>query len=76
MEVEVPATAEQDTYTYTLGTGRKVSHRGNTNDPARRAVEHQQEQPGGKLTLEGRAKTREGALRVEGAKSKTRGYRA
>ena len=66
----------RDTYNYTYRVGRKVSHRGVTNDPARREREHQQARPGGKLTVNGRAKTRAGALRAEGRQSRTRGYYA
>ena len=66
--------AKRDTFNYTLRVGRKVAHRGITNDPARREREHQQELPDAKLTVDGRAKTREGALRVERGQSKTRGY--
>ena len=66
--------SERDTYNYTYRVGRKVSHRGITNDPERREQEHQRERPGGKLTVEGRAKTREGALRAEERQSKTTGY--
>lgn len=55
------------TYNYTYRVGRKVSHRDITNDPAR---------PGGKPTVDGRAKTRAGARRVEQRQTKTRGYYA
>ena len=68
--------ATRDTYNYTYQKGRKVSHRGITKDPARREREHQRERPGGKLTVDGRAKTRAGAQRVESRQSKTRGYYA
>ena len=66
----------RDTYNYTYRVGRKVSHRGITNDPARREREHQRARPGGKLTVDGRAKTRAGARRVEQSQSKTREYYA
>lgn len=66
----------RDTYNYTYRVGRKMSHRGITNDPARREREHQRSRPGGKLTVDGRAKTRAGARRVEQSQSKTRGYYA
>ena len=65
-----------DTYNYTFRVGRKVSHRGITNDPARREREHQRARPGGKLTVDGGAKTRAGARRVENRQSKIRGYYA
>ena len=64
------------TYNYTFRVGRKVSHRGITNDPARREREHQRARRNGKLTVDGRAKTRAGALRIERAQTKTRGYHA
>ena len=66
--------ATRDTYNYTYRRGRKVSHRGITNNPSRREREHQAARPGGKLTVDGRAKTRAGALRVERGQTKTRGY--
>lgn len=65
---------KRDTYNYTYRVGRKVSHRGITNDPERREREHRSKRPGGKLTVEGRAKTRAGALRAERNMGKTRGY--
>ena len=68
--------AKRNTYNYSYRVGRKVSHQGITNNPKRREGEHQQARPGGKLTVEGKAKTRKGALRVERGKSKTRGYYA
>ena len=68
--------AKRNTYNYSYRVGRNVSHRGITNNPQRREQEHQRVRPGGKLTVEGRAKTRDGALRVERGKSKTRGYHA
>ena len=64
------------TYNYTYRVGRKVSHRGITNDPARREREHQRARPGGRLTVDGRGKTRAGALRTERGQTKTRGYYA
>ena len=66
----------RSTYNYTFRVGRRVSHRGITNDPSRREREHRQFRPKGKLTVDGRAKTRAGALRVERGQSKTRGYHA
>ena len=68
--------AKRDTYNYTYRVGRRVSHRGVTNNPSRRQGEHQRARPGGKLTVDGRAKTRAGALRVERRQSRTRGYSA
>ena len=68
------ARQRRTTYNYTFRVGRKVSHRGITNNPGRRQAEHRQVRLGGKLTVEGRAKTRKGALRVERSKSKNRGY--
>ena len=67
---------ERNTYNYTYRVGGKVSHRGITNDPSRRQREHRRNRPGGKLTVNGRAKTRAGALRNERRQSRTRGYYA
>ena len=67
---------KRDTYNYTYRVGRRVSHRGITNNPARREREHQRARPGGRLTVEGRAKTRARARRVEGRQTRTRGYYA
>ena len=66
----------RDTYNYTYRVGRRVSHRGITNDPSRREREHRRARPGGRLTVDGRAKTRRGAMGVERRQSKTRGYHA
>ena len=66
----------RNTYNYAYRVGRKVSHRGVTNNPTRREREHQRARPGGKLTVEGRAKTRTGALRTERNQKRTRGYHA
>lgn len=68
--------AKRDTYNYTYRVGRRVSHRGITNNPARREREHQLARPGGKLTVDGRAKTRAGARRTESRQTRTRGYYA
>ena len=67
---------KRGTYNYTYRVGRKVSHRGISKDPQRRQREHQRARPGGKLTVDGRAKTRAGAERIERRQSKTRGYHA
>ncbi len=66
--------APRNTYNYTYRVGRRVSHQGITNNPARREREHQRVRPGGKLTIDGRAKTRIGALRAERRQTRTRGY--
>ena len=68
--------AKRDTYNYTYRVGRRISHRGITNNPARREREHQRARPGGKLTVDGRARTRAGARRAESRQSRTRGYYA
>ena len=68
--------APRNTYNYTYRVGRRVSHRGITNNPAWRGREHQLVRPGGKLTIDGRAKTRIGALRAERRQTRTRGYHA
>ena len=68
--------AKRETYNYTFRVGRKVSHRGVTNNPTRRQREHRKVRPSGRLTVDGRAKTRAGALRVERRQTRTRGYHA
>ena len=68
--------ARRNTYNYTFRVGRKISHRGITNNPRRRQQEHRRVRPNGKLTINGRAKTRTGALRCERTQAKTRGYHA
>ena len=68
--------ARRNTYNYTFRVGRKVSHRGITNNPKRRQQQHRRMRPTGKLTVNGRAKTRAGALRVERSQTKTGGYHA
>ena len=73
---EVAMIAQHDTYNYTYRLGRRLSHRGITNNPARREREHRLVRPGGKLTIDGRAKTRIGALRAERRQLRTRGYYA
>ena len=67
---------KRDTYNYTFRVGRKVSHRGISGNPERRESEHRRARPGGKLTVDGRAKTRAGALKTERRQSRTRGYHA
>lgn len=57
--------------TYELRQGRKVVHRGITNNPERRESEHQEQFPNSKLTPVGRAKTKEGALEWEKGQNKT-----
>ena len=68
--------ARRDTYNYTYRVGRRIAHRGITNNPARREREHQRARPGGRLTVDGRAKTRASARRVEQRQTRTRGYYA
>ena len=66
----------RNTYNYTFRVGREVAHRGTTNNPKRSQQEHRRVRPKGKLTVDGRAKTRAGALRFERTQTKTRGYHA
>ncbi len=68
--------AGRNTYKYTYRVGRRVSYRGITNSPARREWELRRARPGGKLTVDGRAKTRADARRSENRRTKTRGYHA
>ena len=64
----------RNTWNYTYRVGRRVSHRGITSNPVRRERQHQRNRPGGRLTIDGRAKTRAGALRVEHRQTRTKGY--
>ena len=57
---------QRDIYNYTYRVGCKVSHRGIANDPARGERERRRVGPGGKLTVDSKAKTRAGAPRAEG----------
>lgn len=68
--------AARNTFNYTYRVGRRISHRGITSNPARREREHRRARPGGKLTIDGRPKTRAGALRTERRQSRTMGYYA
>ena len=68
--------ATRNTYNYTYRVGGRIAHRGITNNPRRREKEHQSARPGGKLTVEGRAKTPAGARRVERRQTRTKGYHA
>ena len=52
----------RDTYKYHLKDGRRVVHRGITNDLDRREQEHQTKYPGTQITQVGRRTTREAAL--------------
>ena len=64
------------TYNYTYRVGRRIAHRGITNNPVRREKEHQRARPGGRLTVDTRAKTRSTARKVERRQTRTRGYYA
>ena len=66
--------ASRNTWNYTYRVGRRVSHRGVVNNPARR--EHYRARPGGKLTVDSRDKTRSSALNADGVRIKIRGYHA
>ena len=68
--------AARNTYSYTYRVGRRIAHRGITNNPIRREKEHHRARPDGKLTVDGRAKTRAGARRTERRQTRTRGYYA
>lgn len=61
----------RDTYTYSLRQGRKIVHRGITNDLERREREHQEQFPNSKISQVGNVKTREGALKWEAEQEKT-----
>ena len=68
--------ARRDTYNCTNRLGRKISHRDNTNNPARREREYEWARPASKPTANTRSNTRAGAQRVEGGQIRTRGYYA
>ena len=55
----------RDTYKYHLKEGRKVVHRGITNDLDRREAEHQENIPDAEIKQVGRRTTREAALKWE-----------
>ena len=55
----------RDTYKYHLKNGRRIVHRGITNDLSRREQEHQSECPGTRIRQVGRRTTREAALEWE-----------
>jgi len=54
-----------DTYKYHLKTGRRIVHRGITNDLNRREQEHQIKYPKSKIRQVGKRTTREAALEWE-----------
>lgn len=55
----------RDTYKYHLKVGKKIVHRGITDDLNRREQEHRQEFPGSHIVRAGRRTTREAALSWE-----------
>ena len=57
--------AKRDTFKYQLKVGRKVVHRGVTNDLDRRESEHQREVPNAEIKQVGRRTTRDAALKWE-----------
>jgi len=56
---------EKDTYKYHLKRGRRVLHRGITDDIIRREAEHQRDYPGSKIQQVGRRTTRAAAFKWE-----------
>jgi len=56
---------QRETKKYQLTQGRKIVHRGITNDLERRESEHQQQFPGSKINQVGRSTTRDAALQWE-----------
>jgi len=67
--------APRNTYNYAYQKGRRISHRGITRLTWQER-EYRRVRPGGRLTLDGNAKTRIGALRAERRQLRTRGYHA
>ena len=55
----------RDTYKYHLKDGKRIAHRGVTNNLSRREKEHQTEYPGEEISKIGRKTTREAALEGE-----------
>ncbi len=55
----------RDTYKYHLKDGKRIVHRGITNDLSRREQEHQSEYPESQIKQVGRRTTREAALEWE-----------
>lgn len=55
----------RDTYKYDYKVGRKIMHRGITDDLERREQEHQQKWPKGHIKQVGRCTTEEAARRWE-----------
>ena len=55
----------RDTYKYHLKDGKRIVHRGITNDLNRREQEHHNEYPESKIRQVGRRTTREAALEWE-----------
>jgi predicted GIY-YIG superfamily endonuclease len=60
----------RDAYKYHLKSGRRVIHRGITNNLSRREKEHQTKYPGSKIKQVGRRTTRKAALEWERNKGK------
>lgn len=56
---------ERDTSKYHLKEGKKVVHRGITNDLVRREAEHQEQFPGSHIEQVGRKTTRDAGLKWE-----------
>ena len=58
---------KRDTYKYQFKDGRRIVHRGITNDPERRETEHQSDYdlPRGHLTIIGNRTTEKAALKWE-----------
>ena len=57
--------ARRSTSRYTLRQGNKITYRGITNNPKRRASEHKQAGRSGKMRIEGPKVTRKSALEWE-----------
>ena len=60
----------KDTFKYHLKQGRRVVHRGVTNNLERREDEHQEKLPASEISQVGRRTTREKALKWERAEGK------
>ena len=57
--------AKRNTTRYTLRVGNRITYRGITNNPQRRAAEHKQSGKAGTMRIEGPIVTRRNALEWE-----------
>ena len=63
----------RNTYTYVFKDGKKIVHKGQTEDLEQREQQHKQKWPKGRIVKIGKAKTKDGALEWEKKKGFSRG---